>query len=198
MTPPASTAGCAPVYVVAMNRLLVPLMILAWLPACMSPSSIDDLPPELRTSAVISMQGPGRLPPGGTYTWHPASAVLVDDPRVDGVQVEHLVRDALVAALADRGWFPAPGASVTLGYLVALDDPLREDTVKQVLGIDPGLVPAGGRHERGTLLVEFHRSGTNLTLWRGAVQILADLELSEDLRRQRVQRAVRALVDRLP
>lgn len=160
--------------------------------------TVDDLPDELRQSAVISMSGPGRLPPGGSYQIHPGSRVMVDDPRFDQEEVERMVRDLLVEGLAERGWRPAlGGASVTLGYLVALDDPLSDDTVREMLGVDPGLAPTAGHHERGTLVVQLHRSGTNLTLWRGAVQILAEPDLPQDVRTERARRAIAALLARM-
>lgn len=180
-----------------LHQLCVSLLAGLLLVACSSSRSVEDLPEELRQTAVVSISGPGSLPPGGSYSFHPGATVLATDPRYDAREIDGLVRKALVRAFADNGWFVAPGSSVTVGYLVALDDPLHEDTVKRILGIDPGLTTTSGHHQRGTLVVELHRTGTNLTLWRGAVQILAEPDLREEVRIERVQRAVDALLARM-
>lgn len=88
-----------------------------------------------------------------------------------------------------------------VGYVVALEKELTESSVSTMFGLDPGL-PAtaeeAAKYDRGTLIVSIAHTGSRVPLWKGSIQVFADLDLPDDVRKQRTRRAVELLLARVP
>jgi hypothetical protein len=187
--------------VIARIQLFVAALILA---ACSStPQSAADLPEALRQSSVVAVQDPTvRLPASGTFAWLPGSR-LQRDRRVDTDFLDHAVRETLRDTLAARG-FTASESSPTafwVGYVGALESAMDDATVNTVFGIDAGWRPASASdtsqtYEKGTLIVVIVELHTKRVAFRGAVQANVSFDLPENVRQERVQRAIGQLLAR--
>ena len=165
----------------------------------------DELTPShpLSRSAVVSVGGTTPVPSPASYSWVRSSAVLIDDPRLDAVRLRALVRGALQEGLAAYGLAPGSRGTAMLqaGYVVALEKELDDSTVSSMFGLDAGLTATpeeAAKYDKGTLIVNIAHTGARTPLWQGSVQAFADLDLPEEVRRQRVRRAVELLLSRIP
>ena len=166
---------------------------------CSSP----ELSPELSQLSVIAVRNPGFTAPAGvTYAMLPRSRMITSAEAYKGKDLDRLINDAIEQALEERGMrrVSSGSADVLVGWVGALDGDLDGQTVSQVFGMDPGLVPGGGalqQYGRGTVVMDVVRRGDRFPSWRGAVQAVAAPDLDESLRRQRIERGARLLVSEL-
>ncbi|MEE8468083.1 MAG: hypothetical protein V3T22_06485 [Planctomycetota bacterium] len=187
---------------------VLPLAVLPFaallLVACVTETTDDLIPSRpLSRSAVVSVGGTTPVPTPADYSWVRSSSVLIDDPRLDPVRLRALVRGALQECLATHGLTPGSRGTAMLevGYVVALERELDESTVSSMFGLDAGLsatAEEAARYGKGTLIVNISSTGARTPLWRGSVQAFADLDLPDEVRRQRVRRAVELLLARVP
>jgi hypothetical protein len=171
--------------------LLAALLLGATFPGC---SSSGELPPDMAQLSVASIRGAGVIPENGSFAWHPGSRVLIGDESLDADRIRLLVEQVLREALVERGFRPAASAAscdLLVGYVVAIEES-DHASVSEAFGMDPGLLPAasGQTYDRGTIVVQLTRPGSPAPLWRGTAQAHADVTMDEDLRRQRIERAV--------
>lgn len=182
---------------------ILPLAALL-LVACVTETTDDLIPSHpMSRSAVVSVGGTTPVPTPAKFSWVRSSSVLVEDPRLDAVQLRALVRGALQEGLAAHGLTPGSRGTAMLevGYVVALEKELDEPTVSSMFGLDAGLsatAQEAAKYDKGTLIVSISHTGARTPLWRGSVQAFADLDLPDEVRRQRVQRAVELLLSRVP
>jgi len=167
---------------------------------CESPT-FNDLPAHMRQISVTAIDGPGSpLPSSGTWSWMPGSGVSLHNPDVDSGFVEAVIRDAIEAELEKRGWNRGSSGSsdMFVGYVAALSEEMSDVDLVRRFGLSPGLSSAGVRHGKGSLVILVSRPGNSALAWRGVAQALADLELSDETREQRVRGAVNVLVSSIP
>jgi len=165
----------------------------------------NDLEPAhpLSRTAIVSSGGTTPVPTPATFSWVRASKAVIDDPRMDAAEVRSLVRRALQEGLASHGLAPGSRGTAMLqvGYVVALEKELDESSVSSMFGLDPGLSATdeeAAKYDRGTLIVSIAHTGARVPLWKGSIQVFADLDLPDDVRKQRVRRAVELLLSRVP
>ena len=171
---------------------------------CGGPETVDDLPPELRTSSVVSLRSPGAaIPAGASFAILPASTATVaeDSPWTARETAQGIAR-ALTTALEQRGFTRGAGsqAEVQVGFLVSLGEALPTDSIATRFGLSAGLPDAAGptHYEKGTLLVDMIVGGRRA--WRGVVQVRTafDRGFSESIRQERLARTIDALLNRMP
>jgi hypothetical protein len=161
--------------------------------------SVDELPPELRQSVIISTREPGaRIPESGTFAVDLRAARLESQSGPDAMRTHALIRNALEDAFGRRGFRPgfADTADLVVRYVAAMEADLDDEQIRNIYCMSPGLSGLG--HEKGTLILEVAHGQGGRPVWRGAVQARIDLTLEEEVRAQRVTHAVEALVDRFP
>ena len=167
---------------------------------CESPT-YDELPSSMKQVSVTSIVGPGApLPSSGTWSWMPGSGVSLHNPAVDAGLVESVLRDAIEIELRQRGWaLGSPGDSdMMLGYVAALASEMSDADLIRRFGLSPGLSSAGVRYGKGSLVIVLTKPGSSTPLWRGVAQALADLELSDEVREQRLRASVNVLLSSMP
>jgi len=167
---------------------------------CESPT-FNELPSHMRQVSVTAIDGPGSpLPSSGTWSWMSGSGVSLHNPAVDSGFVEAVIRDAIEVELAERGWTrgSSSGSDMFVGYVAALSEEMSDSDLIRRFGLSPGLSSAGIRHGKGSLVLLVSTPGNSAPAWRGVAQALADLELSNEVREQRVRGAVNVLVSNIP
>lgn len=163
--------------------------------------SHDDLPKDMRRVSVTSAVGPGApLASSGTWSWMPGSGVSLNNPAADANFVESILRDAIETELRERGWIRGSqgSADMMLGFVAALSEEMSDVELIRRFGLTPGLPSAGMRYGKGSLVIILSKPGSSTPLWRGVAQILADLELSNEVREQRIRVAVNVLLSSMP
>lgn len=160
----------------------------------------DDLPRDMKQVMVTSTPGPGSpLPSSGTWSWMPGSGVSLSNPGLDGRFAESVIRDAIEVELAKRGWNRGgSGSDVMVGYVAALSEEMSDVDLIRRFGLSPGMPSAGAPYGKGSLVVVLSKPGATAPVWRGAAQILADFELSDEVREQRIRNGVNVLMSSIP
>jgi hypothetical protein len=159
----------------------------------------SDLEPEaVREMSVVSLRN-GQIAANPTWSWARNSTVNVGTTELDARAFDRLIRTAVERNLAARGWAMAVPGDYRIAFVAAIENPLDGASVSQMFGMDPGIATEfdGQSYARGTLILDVARNGMAAPVWRGAVQVRADPELSDKIRQQRVQRAVDLLLSDL-
>jgi hypothetical protein len=125
---------------------------------------------------------------------------MLNDPAVNKGRVELMIRNAIEDSMRDRGWMRGGSTSsdVQLGYVAALSTDMDDAAIVRQFGVSPGLPSAGTPYGKGTLIIILRKPGLSPAVWRGAAQILADLELPDDVREARIRNVVRLLLSNVP
>jgi hypothetical protein len=172
------------------------LLLLVPFAGCSSgPQSYEDLPPELRASTVVvAHDASASVPDAATYAWMPGSGVA-DDPRYDIGKLDTVIRTSLEDSLRRRGLYrvAAERADYLVGYVVAVEGSLDDGALARKLGSTSG---AAHSYEKGALVVDVFEQQRRRSIWRGSITILADPDLSDEVRAQRVRYGVEHLLSR--
>ena len=159
-----------------------------------------DLPPELRQSETVCVFSPhARIPRTGTYAWLTDSLGSLGDPRFNSDDGNFMLQDSIQKALEAKGYtLDSPKLSdLLVGYYVAVDHPVDDETLNHRYGFGAGWTPGSGsarNYKRGTLIIDIVQNRTRRPLWRGALQANVDPELSDEVRKQRLDLAAAQLL----
>lgn len=98
-----------------------------------------------------------------------------------------LYADAIVSDLSTHG-FNSTGnsknAAFHVGFGIALESDLSDETINEVFGVTPGL-PGNDSLEKGSFLIYIEDAITGKKVWRGAAQGFAHENTDEAQRKQR-------------
>lgn len=144
-----------------------------------------------------------------TYEWVPR--VLTNaprDPRIDNDLLDGRVRRAVDAALAEKGFLPAPAGEkpdFRVNYHISLEQKFDVQAIPSTYGYGLGWYGGPGyadvyvdEYELGTLFLDVIDAKSNALVWRGYTsgRVLPDLTPEE--REARTSAAVRAILERFP
>lgn len=106
--------------------------------------------------------------------------------------VYKLYADAIITDLEQHGFRSRPltkSAKFHVGFGVALADDLSDKTINEKFGVSPGLPESEGL-DKGSFLIYIEDAQTGKTVWRGAAQGFAHLDLNKEEREQRAANIV--------
>jgi len=150
-----------------------------------------------RTSMVQKHYDDELIPNGTLFSWSPSLKGVYQDNRLDHVDMDNLLKQAIKNALVKKGYLFTENsitAAYTVTFTAALKSALSDDEVLRIYGAQPGLVPnrkADQTAEKGTLIVDVVNQKTGRLHWRSIGQALANLnEIPLQHRKQRVDQFV--------
>jgi len=181
--------------------LLVIIALLPLLHGCQSTQNnqLKKLPEALRTTAVVTYSNFNRnVPQTGTFAWLPGGTHLLSDPRIDGNKLNRFLRHSLIKSMQQKGFtFSQIGeADLHIGYIASMASDLDDTQIRELYGFDTGWQPTKNlkKYEKGTLILDIIQTHPRRHIWRGAIQANVGFDLSDEVRRQRINMVVRQLL----
>lgn len=152
-----------------------------------------------RWSKVVSAHGP-RAPfrQPGTFAYDSRSKVEIRDMRIDTFAVERTIRETITAELDARGLRQVRRgeAAYSIHYLgVAEDAVLLRDLLRSTGPFDGDTGDAEVPH--GALVVTVREVASGGLVWHGFIEAVVTPDAEPEVRRVRVARGVRLLLDQL-
>jgi hypothetical protein len=89
-------------------------------------------------------------------------------------------------------------SDLLIGFTMALESELSDQQISQNYGIAPGLSSNKDKmnnYEKGTVIIDVADAESRTLIWRGALQALVSSDIPEDVRRERINKAVKMLMD---
>lgn len=142
-----------------------------------------------------------------TFAWDGGRVAAEEGFRVDRAQIDRVVREACVGALARKGYTPASpsAADLRVSYSVVIEAKAFETTMRDFsdyqggrLGQSPREVAVVHRYDEGTLAIELHRGDSGALAWRGWLEAEVHRAATPNEREERIRVAVMEIIDRLP
>jgi hypothetical protein len=163
------------------------------------PRTADDLPEQLRDTALVTVGDMKQaVPDGGVYGWSPGLAAIYGDTPVSEAHLARLIQDAIRDRLAEKGYsIGDTNTDLIVGYALVMENAVSDAAISQLSGLQPGLVGSNS-YEKGTLIIDITSASRRRSIWRGAVQANVDFDLPDDVRQERLSRAVAMLLAELP
>lgn len=163
----------------------------------------DEMPPQpkitAKTSVVSSFFSAKRYIAGQRFAWMPGAERYYDDPRVKDQTIKPMLENAIQQTLINSGYQyiqDPQWADFLVGYLVALESELDDQTIAKLYGNTPGLpLQSTEDYEKGTLVVDIVDGLTKQSVWRGALQAAVTFDVEHSVRQQRVTAAVETLLN---
>lgn len=182
------------------KRHLAILLLFCLVAAC---TVTDDKPPQpkitAKTSVVSSFFSAKRYMAGQRFAWMPGAERYFDDPRVKDQTIKPMLEKSIQQTLINSGYHYMPDpqrADFLVGYLVALESELDDQTIAKLYGNTPGLpLQSTEDYEKGTLIVDIVDGVTRQSVWRGALQAAVTFDVEHSVRQQRVTAAVETLLN---
>jgi len=157
-----------------------------------------------RTSMVQKHYDDELIPNGTLFSWSPSLKGVYQDNRLDHVDMDNLLKQAIKKTLVKKGYLftqSAVSADYTVTYTAALKSALSDDEVLQIYGAQPGLVPsrkADQTAEKGTLIIDVINQKTGRLHWRSIGQALTNLnKMPLQDRKQRVEQFINFILSDL-
>ncbi len=187
--------------IAALTALLSSVLLLS---ACNSVEETEKStlqhPDELSKISVLAIDNRIQIKPEDTFSWHDKMAI---------VGVEKTEQDKVAAVLSadiEQGIQQQGHAFIKAGEgdatfniaAMAILDKNGEESFSLVthFGIDPGLGNSKMDHDKGALVLAV-TDKDNTLLWRGVVQIFTAEDLSDEMRKNRRERAIGLLLREL-
>lgn len=158
-----------------------------------------DSPDSMRftDTAVISVQDPNaHVIKGSTIAWLPEAVHFYQDERLANAPVKSLIEKEIVKNVLAKEMIlveSVNGAKYAIAYTAALESSLDDTAIIRRFGLLPGnsQVPQDDANiEKGTLVVYVFENSTNDVIWRSAAQASVKFDMSDDERKQRVERVL--------
>ena len=127
---------------------------------------------------------------GSTISW--GSKYFFDAPRFKDNNVKELLDVAISEKLKTFGIQLAKGdtnSKYILNYTVLLGDTATQSDIKDLYAQEPELKEISeesSNYEQGKLLISIRDRDTHKPIWKNSVEGLANLEIPEEIRQQRV------------
>jgi hypothetical protein len=89
-------------------------------------------------------------------------------------------------------------SDLLIGFTLAFDNTLTDQEISQNYGIAPGPsreTNSMNTYEKGTVLIDVADAESRTLIWRGALQAFASSDVQEEARRERIDNAVKILID---
>ena len=157
----------------------------------------EDIP-----STIISVSNPDiRVLTSKAFTWSPKSIYVYDDERFGGFPLKETFEEDIKQILTKNGFNYVDSleeAGIIVGYVLALESALSDIDINNLYGINPGFVPNKSdtdKYEKGTIIIDIIEARTYRMVWRGALQGMANFEVSGEERKKRINTVVTRLLN---
>lgn len=189
-----------------MKKIVLILILLIPLGCAQQPSvpkKVDHGANIRRTSTVIVAEPGLAVAPNSSFAWLPNTSLVKNDAPFDAQTIQGMIKDAIKASLSAKGYQFIPSGQQSdflVAFTVALESGASDKTLTIKYGITPGLRIQSDTTgmEKGTIIIDIVQFGSKRSLWRGALQGLAHLELDDAIRRKRINAVVGDLLSKFP
>ena len=155
---------------------------------------------EIPTS-VISISNPDiRVLSSKDFTWSPRAIYVYDDKRFGDFPLRETFEEDIKEVLTKNGFKYVDSvdqSGLIVGYVLALESSLSDMDINNLYGMNPGFIPDKAdtdKYEKGTIIIDIIESRTNRMIWRGALQGMANFEVSGEERKKRIKTVVNRLL----
>lgn len=159
---------------------------------------------EKSPTAIISVSNPDiKVLNSKNFSWSAKSRYVYDDERLEGFPLKKNFEDDIKSKLISSGFIfkeNSQNPSLLVGYVIALESALSDLDINNLYGINPGFInkdieKGGKNYEKGTMIIDIIEAQTNILVWRGAMQGMAEFGITDEKRKIRLKAAVDRLLD---
>jgi hypothetical protein len=125
------------------------------------------------------------FPATAKWTWDEQSNRIPKHPAIESLNIENIVREAIIEGLAERGYTLAPaGEKVDFRahYQIGLGQKISQDSVKSY----------------GSLSLTLVDANTDRSAWVGFIKTDADIAIPETERRERLREQMNEMLEDFP
>ena len=153
--------------------------------------------------AVISVSNPEiKVLSSNVFSWSDKSRYVYDDERLGGFPLKDKFQSDIKDKLTANGYIFSDNenkASMVVGYVIALESSLNDMDINSLYGINPGYInkdntKLGNDYEKGTIIIDILEARTQRSIWRGAIQGMAEFGIPDSERETRLKSAVDTLL----
>ena len=189
------------------SRLMTVTVLLSVLYGCAHQQPVAEEPARLHAvpfNVVATGDARTDAAAAATFSWATAAEPPAGDSRMEGVQVNALIEEAIANTLQQKGfnYLAATGqGDLLVRYAVSLNDAAADSRLAEKYGMQADIgytSPDPEKFEKGTLVIDILERQSGLSAWRSSLQGFAYLDISEAERRQRLQTMVNRMLSGLP
>jgi len=180
-----------------MHKLRIALNIFIYILILSTGVHSEEIP-----STIVSISNPEiRVLSSKKFTWSPRSIYVYDDERFGDFPLKETFEKDIKQILTKNGFTYVPSeeeAGIIVGYVLALESALSDMDINNLYGINPGFAADKSdtdKYEKGTIVIDIIESRTNRMIWRGALQGMANFEVSGEERKKRIKTVVNRLLE---
>ena len=153
-------------------------------------------------SSIVSVSNPEiKVLSSKTFTWSPKSIYVYEDERFKGFPIKQTFQKDIYKKLTKSGFTYADSldeAGIVVGYVLALESALSDMDINNLYEMNPGFIGDKSdtdKYEKGTIVIDIIEARTNRMIWRGALQGMANFDVSDKERKERIKIVVDRLLD---
>ena len=141
---------------------------------------------------------------GSTFAWLPEAVRFYEDDRLEKSHVKELIEREIVKNISAKEMSfveSVNGASYAVAYTAALESSLDDEQIIQRYGLLPGntQIPTDDANiEKGSLIIYVFNTRTDSVIWRAAAQAGVHFDMSDEQRKERVERIVAEMFQSFP
>ena len=156
------------------------------------------------TSVIAVGDKSAAVKKGSTFAWLPDAVRFYKDDRLEKSHVKELIEKEIVKNISAKEMNfveSVNGASYAVAYTAALESSLDDAQIIQRYGLLPGntQIPTDDANiEKGSLIIYVFNTRTDAVIWRSAAQVGVHFDMSDEERKQRVERIVAEMFQSFP
>ncbi|MEH6583244.1 MAG: hypothetical protein V7754_14980 [Halioglobus sp.] len=186
-----------------MYRTVFSLLAAFLFTACSSSGSAPTQQPDpLSQSSAVSVAMPEFVTSADTTLRWRSDVVWVDDPEGKYERRADLLQQILKSEFELKGYqFVGPEDDATYDVLAVavLGDLQDQEEIEKTFRLYPSLASNPSGYTKGNLLVAIAPAGTDLIVWRGAIEVFSDPGMQPlTVRQQRMEWAAQQLLSSIP
>ena len=139
-----------------------------------------------------------------TFAWLPDAVRFYKDDRLEKSHIKELIEKEIVKNISAKEMSfveSVNGASYAVAYTAALESSLDDSQIIQRYGLLPGntQIPTDDDNiEKGSLIIYVFNTRTDSVIWRSAAQVGVHFDMTDDERKERVERIVAEMFQTFP
>ncbi len=178
-------------------RLIAGIIVLFLVSACVTEPAPGTGGMKFSEAAVISVQDPNMLIPGGSsFAWLPEAINYYEDKRLADAPVRPLIEQTILDNIQKQGMVVLTSvdqAQYAIAYTAALESSLDDYAIIRKFGLLPGnsRIPQDDDSvEKGSLIIYVFDNKAKDVIWRSAAQVGVKFDTPMEERRERVKRII--------
>ena len=187
------------------SRILIfALVVMSNLASCQSTPVESPQPPQRVAMVSVTDSSYTMSASKNLVSWKAGGSYIAPSERISADIMKPLIESAISNALQAKGYqfvSDPDKAQLLVSYVAGLETELSDADITQRFGVMPGFQaknPDKAQYEKGSIIVDIVDVGAGKSVWRGAIQGFASVELSDDERRKRLEKIMSELIAQFP